>query len=300
MARSSTRETEISHETPDQEPPLGPPSEPTVPEPDAETARVPIDPLTPPATGLISAKPVGWTSPADESSAGAPGATPPESSDAPPAGWTPPVPQAALSGAEGMVISGVFSRAVAYAIDVSMLASLNFGVQWALGLFSEARDETLFLIVTAVLITFDLIYFVGLWTSGWHATLGMRLMRLRILGAVNAGTLSFNDALLRWLALTGAITILAVVPSIASTIGFISLVWVVVLLLTTVMNPLRQGLHDRWARSVVVQPAPGGSGVAVIGCLVLTVVLFVVVPIGLLLLAGDQVRDLLIDIGNSV
>ena len=42
----------------------------------------------------------------------------------------------------------------------------------------------------------------------------MRLLRLRVLNAATAGTLPFNDALLRWLGLTGAIGILGLVPGI--------------------------------------------------------------------------------------
>ena len=54
-----------------------------------------------------------------------------------------------------------------------------------------------------------------------------------------------------------------------------------ILLITTATDPLHQGLHDRWARSVVVQPAPGGSGAAVVTCLVMVVLLFFVLPVAL-------------------
>jgi len=66
------------------------------------------------------------------------------------------------------------------------------------------------------------------------------------------------------------------------------------------MHPLRQGLHDRWARSVIAQPAPGGSGAALVGCIVLVVVILVVLPIVLLTVAGNEVQDLLTRIGESV
>ena len=90
----------------------------------------------------------------------------------------------------------------------------------------------------------------------------MRLLRLRVLNATTAGSLPFNDALLRWLGLTGAIGILGLVPGIDRYIGLIGAVWLLVLLITTGTDRLRQGLHDKWARSVIVQPAPGGSGLA--------------------------------------
>ncbi len=66
------------------------------------------------------------------------------------------------------------------------------------------------------------------------------------------------------------------------------------------MNPLHQGLHDRWARSVVVQPAPGGSGLAFATCLILVVFVFIVLPIITLFMVSDQVAQILSQIGNSI
>jgi uncharacterized RDD family membrane protein YckC len=201
---------------------------------------------------------------------------------------------------DGLVISTTFSRLVAYSIDILFLGLLNLSVLGALGLFDRGRDSSLDLVVGVGFVVVDCLYFVGLWTSGWNATLGMRLLRLRVLSAASAARLSYNDALLRWIALSGAVAILALVPRVAGTLGLLSAAWVLVLLITTATNPLHQGLHDRWARSVVVQPAPGGSGAAVVSCLVLVVLLFIVLPLGLVALAAPQLEDLLRQIGESV
>ena len=214
--------------------------------------------------------------------------------------WAPPVQTAAVPVTEGLVIAGVFSRVVAYAIDIVFLQLLSLAVLGLVGGLGTDADPTVTLAVAGLFVGVDFLYFVGLWTSGWHGTLGMRLMRLRILGAANATTLSVNDALLRWIALSGAVSILALVPGIGRYIGLVAALWVLALLITTATNPLRQGLHDRWARSVVVQPAPGGSGAAVIGCIALVVLLFVVVPLILVGLVGDQLQDILTEIGRSV
>ena len=77
-------------------------------------------------------------------------------------------------------------------------------------------------------------------------------------------------------------------------------VWLLVLLITTSSDRLRQGLHDKWARSVIVQPAPGGSGLAFATCLVLILIFGLVLPIAGIALFGDQLRDVLTEIGNSV
>jgi uncharacterized RDD family membrane protein YckC len=307
----------MSSQTPSGEPPLEPtppPTDPVASEPDAVTARVPVPdaaapdaeptapaspapgelapaPLEPPqaSAGLISAQPVG--------PAGAQAGPPPNE---PLVAWAAPTGPAAIPVTEGLVIAGTFSRLVAYSADLLFLGAIGVAVNGALGLFDTGRDGTLALIVAGVLIAVDFLYFVGLWTSGFQATLGMRMLRLRILGANTASTLSLNDGLLRWLALSGAVGILTLVPGLSGFLGLLSLVWLVVLLGTTALNPLHQGLHDRWARSVVVQPAPGGSGAAFATCLILVVFVFILLPILALLLAGDQVAHLLSQIGQSI
>ena len=201
---------------------------------------------------------------------------------------------------EGLVIAGTFTRLVAYAADLLFLGAIGVAIEGTLGLFDAGRDENLALIVSGILVGIDFLYFVGLWSSGLQATLGMRMLRLKILAASSAATLSPNDAVLRWLALSGAVAILTLVPGVSGFIGLLSLVWLVVLLGTTAMHPLHQGLHDRWARSVVVQPAPGGSGAAFATCLIMVVLVVLVLPLLALALAGDQVVQLLSQIGTSI
>lgn len=291
----------MSWQTPDGDPPPEPATQPpdAAPEPDAETARVPVA-ETPkdsqPPAGIISAAPVGWVPPPGDA------ASPPPA-DGPLVPWSAPAAPAAVAvgpAAEGLVIARVFPRVVAYFVDVIILGALGLAVSVPLGLYGPDRDRTLAFGVGAALVVVDLLYFVGLWTSGLQATLGMRLLRLRVLNATTAGTLPFNDALLRWLGLTGAIGIIGLVPGIDTYIGLIGGIWILVLLITTGSDRLRQGLHDKWARSVVVQPAPGGSGLAFATCLVLIVIFGLVVPIAGIALYGDQLVDILTDIGNSV
>ncbi|MFL5708595.1 MAG: RDD family protein [Chloroflexota bacterium] len=269
------------------------------PEPDAETTRVPVseganDPVPPPPStpGLISAKPVGWVDPnaaqGSASQAGDPAVV-----------WAPPVqPQAPV--VSGLVIARTFTRLVAYAVDLVFLGLLNLSVLGVLATFNISRDSSADLALGIGFVVVDCLYFIGLWTSGWNATLGMRLLRLRVMSATSGGKLPYNDALLRWIALSGAAAILALVPGVPGTLGFLAALWLLILLATTATNPLHQGLHDRWARSVVVQPAPGGTGAAVLTCLVMTVLLFLVLPVALLAFAGPQLEDLLRQIGESV
>ena len=217
--------------------------------------------------------------------------------------WSAPAAAAATpvgSAADGIVIARVFPRVVGYFVDGLLLGAVGLIVSVPLGLYEADRDPTTALIVGVILVLVDLLYFVGLWTSGLQATLGMRLLRLRVLDAGAAGTMRINDALLRWIGLAGAIGILGLVPGLEGYIGLIGAIWLVVLLVSTGTDRLHQGLHDRWARSVVVQPAPGGSGMAIATCLVLVVLIGLVLPLAGILLYPDELRDLLIEIGNSV
>jgi uncharacterized RDD family membrane protein YckC len=288
------------------------------PEPDAETARVPLEPQPPtepaqphepapptepeppptepdppPASGIISAQPVGWIGPGGGAAGGG-------SAGEPVVAWATPAAKIPATVSEGVVIAGVFSRLVAYSVDLLLLGSLNLIVSSVLGLDRTGNENVLALVVTAGFVGVDILYFVGFWSSPWQATLGMRLLKLRVLGATTAGTLSVNDAVLRWLALTGAISIIAVVPGLIQSIGWITLVWGVVLLITTASHPLHQGLHDRWARSVVAQPAPGGSGLAFATCLFLVVLFFLILPAAFFFFFNAQLQDLLTQYGQSI
>ncbi len=282
----------MSWQTPGGDPPADPAPSPS----DREVSSPPevgaAETASAPAPGLISAAPVGWAGPDRDTGSGPP-------VDAPEVAWAPPAPAVALAVAEGLVIAGVFSRVVAYVIDLVLLTTANIAVGGPLGLFDAGANQFVELVVSVLFVGVDALYFVGLWRSGWRATIGMRLLGLRVLGAVDAGTLSLNASVLRWVAVSGVISVIALVPGIGGSLGLISLVWILVLLLTTATNPLRQGLHDRWAGSVVVQPAPGGSGAAVVGCLVLMALAFLL-PFIALALSGDLVQKILSQVGNSI
>ncbi len=230
----------MSSQTPGGDPPPTPPA-PPAPDADAPTTAEPRP------TGIISSAPVGWTGPA-----GSPAVQPGQ----PVVAWAPPAAAAAAPATvgEGLVIAGVFSRVVAYTIDLALLTALNVSVGAVIGTYGPDAVMTTTLLAGLVLVAIDAAYFIGLWRSGGQATLGMRLIRLRVVRAADAATLPLNAAAVRWLALSGIVSIVAVLPAAGSWLGLVGLVWVVILLLTTATDRLHQGIHDRWAGSVVVQP----------------------------------------------
>ena len=256
------------------QPPGGePPTEPETPAPDAALEPPRADAPEPPPAEVPAA--------------------------APAVAWVMPVPRVATPIAEGLVIAAVFPRLVAYSIDAALLSALNIIISGLLGVGAVGPSDTVAFVVSGVLVGVDFLYFVGFWTSDWQGTIGMRLLQLKVLGAESAKTIPANDALLRWIALSGAVGILSLVPGVSSTITLLGFVWVLILLISTNSNRLHQGLHDRWARSVIVQRAPGGSGAAIIGCLAL-IVYFVAIVILVYDVGADQFQQIMLDIGNSV
>ena len=276
-------------------------STPAPPPPEPSTADVPAAPVAPgapappvaPAAGLTPAAPVGWVGPDQQASSGA-------AAGGPEVAWAPPAPTAAATPVgEGLVIAGVFSRVVAYVIDLGFLGTLNLIVAGIVGTFRDDASTGLVVGVGVLFLVIDALYFVVLWRSGWHATIGMRLIGIRVLRAVDGGTLSLNDAVVRWFAVSGVVSLATLVPAAGRFLGVLALGWVVVLLVTTASNPLRQGMHDRWAGSVVVQPAPGGSGAAVVGCIILVALAFVL-PFLVLIMLGNQIQNILSTVGSSI
>jgi uncharacterized RDD family membrane protein YckC len=131
------------------------------------------------------------------------------------------------------------------------------------------------------------IYFVGLWTSGGRATIGMRGLKMRILDA-NTGTgLSIVAASKRWVALGGPLPLLGLIGPLASIAGLASAGLALVLLISTATDSRRQGLHDKWSGSIVTRSPSSGAGATVIGCLVLMIATAAVTTIAWTLLLAQ-------------
>jgi len=276
------------------EPPAAPPdpgsaapSPDTSPPADQTDATTPV--ATPPAAGpIISAAPTeptsGWQTPT--------AATPPPAVAG--SGWEIPTAAAGVATTQdGYVISGVGSRFVAWLIDgtvVGIVPSLLFFVlfDWS-GTFQQVFDQlrldptgrtiapaqltppaiTLnFILVTLIGLGIQYLYFVGFWTSRWRATPGMAGLKMRVVDAMSGGELSLVQATKRWIAMGWPIALLSLVPGLSASAGLIQFAFYIFLFFTTVTNERRQGIHDRWADSLVIRHQSSGTGATVVGCLV--------------------------------
>ena len=283
-----------------------PPAEPAAAELPAEPAEPPAEPAGPaeppaaePASPLISWAPSG----------GAAGTPPP---GAPLVGWQAPDNAPRASPVAGVAIAGVGARVVAYLIDGLLLGMANFAILAVVApgvvLFDPSTPIDQFtvpvftletLLAGAIGIGLDFTYLVGLWTSRGRATIGQRILKLQVIDAASGSGLDLNQAVVRWVLLSGAVAIFGLAPVAVELTGLVGLLWLIVLLVTTSSHPLKQGVHDRAANSIVVQPVGTSSNAAVVGCLLL-VVLFVVLPIIALIALGGQIEQILSEVGQSI
>jgi uncharacterized RDD family membrane protein YckC len=100
-------------------------------------------------------------------------------------------------------------------------------------------------------------YYIYTWTA-MRGTIGQKALGMQVGNAADGATLTMEQAIKRWLALGGVFALaqfLNPLPGLGILIGLASLVWVIALLYTTASSPTKQGLHDRYASSVVVKAA---------------------------------------------
>jgi uncharacterized RDD family membrane protein YckC len=245
-----------------------------------------MPPAAPPPAGPPPAQPGYGAQPAYGSQTGYPQPT---------AAWAAPAAAEtafAVPGAPGLRFAGTLGRFVAYWIDL-IIVGIGAGVIAGV-IGSAVGGRNSIPLVSAVLVLgIGFLYFYGLWTSGARATLGMRLMKLQVGNAFDGRTLTTEQAVKRWVALGLPLQALEFIAPIAGAAGGILFLWWLVLLITTATSPTRQGLHDRFARSAIVQPI--GASTPAAACLVIILILLAlsVLAIIALIFLGSQVSGIL-------
>jgi len=176
----------------------------------------------------------------------------------------------------GFVFASTARRCVAWVIDWWLL-----GVGFLLGALAvEALGSTVPLspgTQSAILVVWgellSVVYFVRSWLGPSRATLGQRWLKLQVRNAVDGRPMTAREAIVRW-AMLGYPLALVALPlelSLARVLGAALLALASVLLATTVVSRTNQGLHDRAARSLVVQPTGLGSRAVVVGAILISV-----------------------------
>ncbi len=283
-------------------PPPAEPGPPAPTQPDEPAAPAPPEPA--PGGPIISATPTppatGWQTP-DQSTTAVP---PPAPSGG---GWEVPPTAAAAPQQEGYVIAGVGARFVAWLID-GTLAGIIPGaltlvvIDWA-GIVRRGLEQAElaptgqisanaytipitidFILATLIGIGISYLYFVGFWTSRWQATPGMIGLKMRAVDERTGGTLTIMQATKRWIALGWPLGLLSLVTVLQAYQSLLQFGLYLFLFFTTVTNERRQGIHDKWANSLIIRSVTSGNGATFVGCLVWGVLVILLAFVGFTLL----------------
>jgi uncharacterized RDD family membrane protein YckC len=180
-----------------------------------------------------------------------------------------PVPgaQPALAP-RAFVIAGVGRRVGAFILDclaMGVIALVIGAVLKVPGIeqITVAKDgssSTTYMITNsgwsaALVALVSAVYCIGSWVA-LGALPAQKMLGLHVFGAAAPQPLALQNAALRWVVLFGISSLLGAVavvsPSLTNLVGFGQLGWVIVLLVTTIQSPTKQGLHDQVAGSLVV------------------------------------------------
>jgi uncharacterized RDD family membrane protein YckC len=179
---------------------------------------------------------------------------------------SPSAPTPTAPPTSGLVYADVPNRAIAYIIDiilVGIVAAIVNGILTGMGLGVVTIDSNLNVSVNyaaAVIqgligLALSAAYFIYTWTS-MRATIGMRVLGMQIGNAGDGKTLTMEQAVRRYLALS-APSILAQVlfplPALGFIVGLIAFGWFIYLIYTTANSPTKQGWHDVFANTQVVK-----------------------------------------------
>ena len=203
----------------------------------------------------------------------------PQQPTPPPAGGTPSwtanlTSQAPVPGPAGYYYADVPNRIIAYIIDAIILFIIFIIVGAVLfaifGSPTQAvadptqpfgfRIETNYL-ATIISAIANLIvtgaYFVYTWIN-MRGTPGMKVLGMQVGNETDGRTITMNQAITRFVLLGapfGLAQALTGISSLSAIIGLLAFVYFIALLVTTAQSPTKQGLHDRYAKTVVVKAA---------------------------------------------
>lgn len=183
----------------------------------------------------------------------------------PPPSWTAnltstvPVP-----GPAGFVYADLPNRSIAMVIDVIAMFFVYVIVGIiAVAIFGTSGDfiqspSTLSLIVQAVIsYAIWFAYFAGLWVTQ-RGTLGMRVLGMQIGDQGDGRTLTWNQGTMRFAVMFGPQIVIGILTAFipgAGVLAWIGFLWFIYVLYSIASSPTKQGIHDKYAKSMVVKTA---------------------------------------------
>lgn len=177
----------------------------------------------------------------------------------------------------GLVFSDTPSRAMAYFLDslvMGVIGSVPLSIagfyDWA---YPNLPDRNAFALAILLSYVLSAVYFVWFWTGGRRATPGQRVFNIQVANAFDGRPLSARQAVTRWLGFGFWLGLPFLLPIMTVAIASIiaSMTWSLVVLVSAIASPTKQGVHDRLAGSAVVRPAGAGNRWAVGGLVILLI-----------------------------
>lgn len=176
-----------------------------------------------------------------------------------------------VAGPAGFYYADVPNRAIAYIIDaiivgivgivISVIIYAIVGPATVLSISSSGIGSSVnivpLLIVTLVGLAINAGYFIYTWVY-MRGTIGMKALGMQIGNETDGATITMNQAITRWILLGAPFTLAQLLnpwPGLGLLISLAGFVWFIVLLVTTAQSPTKQGIHDRYAKTMVVKAA---------------------------------------------
>jgi uncharacterized RDD family membrane protein YckC len=170
-----------------------------------------------------------------------------------------------VAGPAGFYYADVPNRAIAFIIDyiIFFVVLLIVGIITVsilgtnLGIVQLQTTASVF--VQQVLgYAIGAAYFIYTWTA-MRGTIGMKALGMQIGNETDGSTISLNTAAIRYGIMFGPGFVAGLVSSLSLGLGaiasLVSLIWFIALIVTTAQSPTKQGLHDRYAHTMVVKAA---------------------------------------------
>ena len=183
-------------------------------------------------------------------------------------GWTSNLTQqGTMPGPGGIALADAPQRIIACFIDFFILAIIGFIVNMIttsifgdslFGIFATIKVQSILgaIISVAVMLAVTGAYFIFMWSRMKGATVGMMVLKLQVRDQATGGAITQNQAITRWLFLGAP---LALSWFYGWSFGFIVslaiLVYYIYLIISIGQGPMRQGLHDKQAKTVVAKVA---------------------------------------------
>lgn len=171
--------------------------------------------------------------------------------------------QAPVAGPAGLYYADVPNRIIAWVIDFIILfvvfAVIGIVVNSVLGtdtVFGRLPNTTSVLVASILNLAVSAGYLIYTWVA-MRATLGMKVLGMQVGHEADGRTIDYSQAAIRYAVLFGPYIVATMLGAFVFGLGLVlqllGIVWFIVLLVTTAQSPTKQGLHDRYARTMVVK-----------------------------------------------